>query len=111
MIHNITPSIDYNLCLKCLDTQINEPNNKNFQKTFFSPKNLIVNDRMLHINGCRIYMDIMTGEEFSSIQVVISLVIYWLVRLSSRSGGNGVIVILARYSSLVHCTREHENLV
>ena len=25
MIHNITPSVDYNNWLKCLDTQLNEP--------------------------------------------------------------------------------------
>ncbi len=29
IIHKITSSVDYNLCLKRLDTQINEPTNKN----------------------------------------------------------------------------------
>ena len=28
MIHNITPSVDYNNWLKCLDTQLNEPTNQ-----------------------------------------------------------------------------------
>ena len=29
MIHKNTPSVDYNLLLKSLDTQINEPTNQN----------------------------------------------------------------------------------
>ena len=41
--------------------------------------------------GCRIYVDIMTEEKLSSIQVAISPVIYWSVRSTSRRGGNRVI--------------------
>ena len=29
MIHKITPTVDYNLWLKRLDTQLNEPSNQN----------------------------------------------------------------------------------
>ena len=32
MIHKITPSLDYNLWFKCLDTQLNNPTNKNSVK-------------------------------------------------------------------------------
>ena len=32
MIHKITPSVDYNKCLKRLDTQHNESTNQNLEK-------------------------------------------------------------------------------
>ena len=32
MIHKITPSVDYNKCLKRLDTQLNESTNQNLEK-------------------------------------------------------------------------------
>ena len=42
-------------------------------------------------NGCRIYRDIMTGENLSSIKIqdAISPVIYWSVHSSSRRDGWG----------------------
>ena len=40
-------------------------------------------------NGYKIYMDIMTGEKLLSIQVAISLVVYWSVHTSSRGEGVG----------------------
>ena len=39
-------------------------------------------------NGCRIYVDIMTGEKLASIQVAISTCIYWLSQLGSMLGGD-----------------------
>ena len=44
--------------------------------------------KLYHIqgtNGYRIYMDILIGENLSSV-----LLIYWSVRSSSRIGGDGV---------------------
>ena len=41
-------------------------------------------------NGCRIYVDIMTGEKIISIYVANNIIIYWLVRSSSERGGDGV---------------------
>ena len=55
---------------------------------------------------CTTYVDNMTGEKWSSIQVAIAPLVYWSVRLSSKSGGDGVkgvetggkgIVVLARH--------------
>ena len=47
-------------------------------------------------NGCRIDVYIMIVEKLL-IWVAISPRIYWLDRISSRRGGDGEIVILARY--------------
>ena len=44
---------------------------------------------IIKCNGCRIYVDIMTGENLSSIHFPISPVIYWPVCLSSRRGVDG----------------------
>ena len=41
-------------------------------------------------NGCRIYVDIMTGEKIISIYVANNVIIYWLVRSSSKRGGDCV---------------------
>ena len=37
---------------------------------------------------CTTYVDNMTGEKLSSIQVAIAPLVYWSVRLSSKSGGD-----------------------
>ena len=38
-------------------------------------------------NGCRIYVDIMTGKQLSSILLANMELDYWSVRSSSRRGG------------------------
>ena len=54
-------------------------------------------------------MDIMTGENLSSIKFTSMDIIYRSVRSSSSRGGGGSIVIFASYE--FHFTREHINLV
>ena len=59
-------------------------------------------------------MNITAGGKLSSIDVAISLVIYWSVRLSNRRNGTGKmgvggIVILDRFK--FHFIKEHDNLV
>ena len=67
------------------------------------------------INGYRIYVDILTGENLSYIQLANMNIIYQLDRSSSKWGGNrvmqedGGIIILA--SCQHHFIRVHENLV
>ena len=62
---------------------------------------LIFQEIPLSNNGCRIYVDIMTGEKLSSFYPANIELVYWSVRSSSRRGVYGVkrvaggIVILA----------------
>ena len=66
-------------------------------------------------NGCRIYVDDITGENFLSIYVAFSPPFYWLGVYSVRGEGwgkgrVGKIVTLARYR-VYFSYIEHENLV
>ena len=46
--------------------------------------------KLKYLSGCRINVDIMTAEKFSSIYLAYMELIYWSVSSSSRRRGDGV---------------------
>ena len=65
----------------------------------------------LPLNGYKIVVDILTGENLSSIQVANMDIFYWSVRSFSRRGGNGIGNVVSLDSCRFHVNRIHENLV
>ena len=63
---------------------------------------------MCHVSECRIYVDIMTGEKLSSIELANMEIIYGSVVHPVGGEGRGI-VILARCK--FQFIREHKNLV